>query len=260
MPDTSAAATANTASANGDSAPSPPPPQQEHIAGIADRRLPPFWHEDVGLWFRQVEAIFVSNRITTEASKFNAVVGALDLAAMRQVRILLSKTPERNPYTELKAALIARNRLHPSERLRLLTGQLTLGDRKPSDLLDTMCSLGDGILPEPAILNLWIQRLPTAIQVPMAQSTLPLADVGQEADRLLAMTDASYAIAPVQPAPTTSSAGPSAGVAEIVGAVAKLLRDRPQRSTKPDDVCYYHWRFGNKAKKCQPPCTQEQKN
>ena len=71
--------------------------------------------------------------------------------------------------------------------------------------------------------------------------------------------------------PPTSSAieNLSAEVSSLKATVTKLTRNHSRqsglarsRSNSPDDTahtshhwCFYHRRFGSKAKKCQPPCT-----
>jgi hypothetical protein len=34
-------------------------------------------------------------------------------------------------------------------------------------------------------------------------------------------------------------------------------RSTPKKSPTPHDVCWYHWNFGNNARKCTPPCSRQ---
>lgn len=240
------------------------------VAAVTERRLPPFWPHDVDLWFIQAETIFAAGRITSETTRYGLVVSALDRNALRQVRGLLTRPPTATPYSDVKAALLEYNELNADQRLEALTSTLTLGDQRPSQLLDNMLSMGKGLLPDEQIRSLWIKRLPISLQGPLMLCYQPLSIIGREADRMLTSLPSTYPVAPVQPPPTsaaraTSSASTaSAGIGELLTALTELLRDKPRTSTskptKPADTCFYHWKFGDQAKNCQQPCKFAPKN
>ncbi len=117
-----------------------------------------------------------------------------------------------------------------------------LGDRMPSALMDEMLSLLDNHRPCMLFEQLFLDRMPGPIRLQLADTDF--ADprrVVEQADRLwlslehgrtLAIHKASY----LHRQPGGKSTG----------------------STKPKDTnsewCYYHNKFGNKAKKCLQPC------
>ncbi|KAL3186620.1 hypothetical protein MRX96_027431 [Rhipicephalus microplus] len=101
-------------------------------------RLPQFWERHIAIWFLQVEAQFITCRITPLFRKFHYVVSALPPAAAEQVSdtlVAFRTNLPAAPYEELKAALL--DRTASSERARNSTvalncGALATGDPRNS--------------------------------------------------------------------------------------------------------------------------------
>ena len=62
--------------------------------------VPAFFTADLDLWFFQLEATFIVNRVTTEKDKYAVVIANLPYSAVR--RILRNLVTETTPYTILK--------------------------------------------------------------------------------------------------------------------------------------------------------------
>ena len=235
-------------------------------------KLPPFWPSDPLVWFTQVDAQFSTRHITSEKTKFDYVVASLAPEYAQEVRELILKPPETNPYTALKSALVDRTAASEQRRLQQLFNSEELDDRKPTQLLRRMQQLlGDkaGTTDASFLRELFLQRLSPNVRMVLASSdTTDLEKLAQLADKIVEVAT-----------PSTSEIDHlRAEIAEIKRIVESLhIPSRPRRSssrgrtsrssraTTPvddttDRLCWYHRRFGDQARKCQPPCSKSSGN
>ena len=198
------------------------------MAEAVSVKLPEFWPEEPDVWFIQAEAEFDLRKITQDSTKYSHVVTKLDRETASKLRDFLRAPPADNKYAALKGKLVNRYSLTPRERAKHLLSLPGLGDGKPSDLMDKMLQLrGDGDL-EFLFRELFEQHLP-----PNVRATL--ANVKTEDYRQLARTADDIYEAHKTHHPSLSSTSTTQ-----ISAVK---------------VCYYHTKFGEKAKKCFRPCS-----
>lgn len=107
------------------------------IAAAVSPKIPPFWANDVELWFAQVEGQFETSNARTEKTRFSHLVGALPYDAAKRVRNLILTPSATTPYSDLKEALILQYAASYHTRLQQALS-IELGDMKPTHLLTTL--------------------------------------------------------------------------------------------------------------------------
>ena len=249
-------------------------------------KLPLFWPDDADVWFAQAEAQFSIRRITDERTKYAYVVGALTKEYAVLVRDLLLNPPVALPFSTLKAALIKRTSDSDNTKLNQLLSAAQLGDQKPSQLLRHMERLlGDKTIDPSMFRQLFFQRLPKDVVLVLeatSSSGVSLATQAEIADTLMEISVNHHApptrIATVsQPIATPavdSAAGEVTALRAEISALSKVLHENlhtgrslnrsnsssrttspGRQDSQPAGVCFYHRRFGDKARKCREPCT-----
>ena len=208
--------------------PSQSPAGPATVSAVAIK-LPSFWNTRPEVWFRQVEAQFATRNppITSDETRFNYVVAALDSATAGEVEKLIMFPPSTGKYDALKGGLVdafGKSQAVKDNELLSLAG---LGDRKPSSMLRYIESLNAD--PQTLLRAVFMAQMPTEVRRILAgSSTTDLHALAKEADAIMeANSSFSASVSAVKPAATTSGPSPRAPY-----------------------VCQYHYRFKEKAHKC----------
>jgi hypothetical protein len=170
-------------------------------------------------------------------------------------------------FQQLKAALVASYVLSDYQRVEQLSKVELLGGRRPSELLATMLE----ICPRehencPFFRFAFLQQLPREIRVLLAEEdTAELRATAKKAVRFLAIHSP-------QAHKTMLAALPASSEAEKEAVTAAAATGRGQKkkkqlkgkkpshrrsislATKRPFLCFYHFRFGERAKHCEEPC------
>lgn len=253
-------------------------------------RLPQFWPNSVNTWFIQVEAQFSISRITNDQSKYNYLISALPLEVAESVTDILENPPETDLYSNLKKILISRHSLSIERRIKRIISDEEMGDSKPSDFYRKLKSLAgtSGTIGDDLIKKLWLGRLPHLVNVAL----IPLTDksidsILEAADQIWeAVHSSSEKISVVdqtsqQALSTNSSNSRLSKIERELSEIKEMFnrvnfRSRSQSNTRDrsfsrsrsnsrsrkynanftgnNRLCYYHFKFGNRAKKCAPNC------
>lgn len=242
-------------------------------------RIPPFWPDEPEIWFAQVEGQFSIANITSDTTKFHYVIGQLEPQYAKEVKDIIVNPPATEKYQKIKGELIKRLSSSHEKKVNQLLIHEELGDRKPSQFLRHLQNLAGSNVPEDFIKTIWTNRLPENIQTVMAaQTTLSLEELADIADRIKDITTPSASVA-------STSANP-----QVLEVLAKELvelrkevnalssrnrqsrsRERGPRHTRSSSkrsdsnykkfpVCWYHFKFGSKAKTCTFPCDYKAEN
>ena len=240
---------------------------------------PAFDKHNINMRFVQLEAIFVTRKITSQATKFATLVPALPPSIVEEVADILESVPEHEPYTHLKEVILKHTGRSDEETLRGLFRNVTMGDRTSSQLLRHMkTTLGQHKMAEPILRGLWMEKLPSIITQILASMVghLSLNQQADSADKIF--SDGKNIINQVH-TPTGREESWMKAIAALQKQIEQLqltMRSRP-RSTSPfqgnnksrprsssrkrhedRDICNFHKKFGSRASKCQPPCKYRQ--
>ena len=237
-------------------------------------KIPPFWPADPQLWFAQVEAQFTTRGISSQRTKFDHVVASLSPEFATEIRDLILKPPDTDPYDKLKEQLVTRTTASQQKRLQQLIHLEELGDRTPSQLLRRMTQLlGDQATVDSSqffLKELFLQRLPAHVCMVLAsKESDSLEDLATLADRVMEVATPQLS--------TIDTSSLSTEVEQLRAEVATLKthfksfsppptfpRSSKRRSPSParprDGLCWYHARFAEKARKCQQPCSWQSGN
>ncbi|GFV12435.1 retrovirus-related Pol polyprotein from transposon opus [Trichonephila clavipes] len=256
------------------------------VARIA-LRLPPFWKSNVRLWIAQCDHEFTFSGISSDDTKYSALVANLDAETLSYVSDIVLSPPNSDKYHTLSQRLITQFSDSETQKIKKLLTDLQLGDEKPSHLLRKMKELSDGQLQDDFLQSLWFQRMPPHIQTVLSASSEPLDKLAIIADKVSEVVGASSTIcaATTVPPPSQSSscsAQPTMDslarqIQELSLQVAELTRERNsschqryssdhRRShsrsrsvNRGSGICYYHRRYKEQARKCVSPCAFVQK-
>ncbi|GFV52533.1 transposon Tf2-8 polyprotein [Trichonephila clavipes] len=256
------------------------------VARIA-LRLPPFWKSNVRLWIAQCDHAFTFSGISSDDTKYSALVANLDAETLSYVSDIVLSPPNSDKYHTLSQRLITQFSDSETQKIKKLLTDLQLGDEKPSHLLRKMKELSNGQLQDDFLQSLWLQRMPPHIQTVLSASSESLDKLVIIADKVSEVVGASSTICAAQTVPPPSqssscSAQPTMDslarqIQELSLQVAELTRERNssrhqryssdrRRShshsrsvNRESGICYYHRRYKEQSRKCVSPCAFVQK-
>lgn len=253
--------------------PPPPPPPPRPQPNFSNFKLQPFWIDAPLAWFGGAEAQFRLRHVVAEADKFCLLVAALDKESARSVTHLVAEPDPVAPYSRLKEALLAAHLLTDFQRVEMLVAMDSLGGRKPSQLLADMLELCPREEHASKLFAaLFLQRLPREIRVLLAHDDhANLRQLAAKADQLMAYhKQQPFEVAAVKPDQLEDT------VAALKGGFKGGQKNKSKNKFRPPlppprqkdgpppplelaqqaaGLCWYHWCFGDAAKKCVAPCS-----
>lgn len=239
-------------------------------------KIPPLWKKNIRIWFVQLESQFDACGITSEDTKYNYVLSSLEPEVAESISDLILNKPSAAPYTILKDRLINDFTASDSVRLKALLQDIELGDKKPSVLLRQMRQLSNNQCTDEFLRTIFMDRLPVSVKTILAtNSSASLEELGQMGDKIIEVLPSNSAVASIG-----NSVGETVSINMLCEQISKLTeqvnqlytrsrsqsryktnrsrnRSRSQSTSSNDnrDLCWYHQRFQDKAKKCTAPCS-----
>lgn len=226
---------------------------------------PPQWNaENVRGWFASIESQFVIKNVTDGILKFHHLVAHLPVEVARLESLLAYKnTVVSTDYTQLKNAIITRFAADQSKILNELLDDDSLGDSIPSDVYQKMVLLSQSCtepLSTSVLFNRWTRKLPQRIADAMLAlespfnpvKHLPIADrlfysSRQQDQQINAVINKPLANPRVkQPIEQQQSF--------VLRSASRASTNRNVNFSNDSNICSFHRRFGNHARKCISPC------
>lgn len=147
---------------------------------------PPLWKQNPALWFHYLERQFQNAGVTTDDSKYHTIVAALDADVLCNISDLIGNPPHKDMYEIIKTRIINEYTESDERKInRLLT--LSLGNRKPSELLKEMKQLAAGMMTDDAVRIVWIQKLPAGLRSTVVLLSGTLDKIALMADKMIEM-------------------------------------------------------------------------
>jgi hypothetical protein len=229
--------------------------------GYNSLKLVDFWQDDPDLWFERAEAQFRRANVHDDRSKADCLIPALSPLVLKSVRnIIADRTaPDTTLYHRLKERLLRRFSPSSIDLAAQVIHHPSLGDLKPSQLLDSMLALmPPGEPPGMLFKQLFLEKLPSEWRSQLAASeAMTPGEMAVVADR---MYDARIQRVSINAAVHSQRSGSPGGSNQRSGSPGRGGRRRSParrgRDSTPgsSSLCFYHSRFGVKANKCVPPC------
>jgi hypothetical protein len=266
--------------------------QQRHFfapaAPVAPPRikLQPFWEASPDEWFGLAEAQFELAGIFSDRVRFINTLSALPEHIVRSINDLLRPPSPPDAYNQLRRRLLASHGLTEYQRLEKLTASQGLGGQKPSEMLAALTQLCPaGEAGTRLFRFLFLQRLPRELRILLSEDVdSPLHTLAARADVLWSHNSGSSGSLAAVAVSTGDSDGPSPILAAVqasdrgrggnqrgrnsgprgrggasrggTSAAAATPRDQApvDFARAGTGLCHYHFCYGDKAKKCTPPC------
>ena len=248
----------------------------------ASLRVPPFMPTKAGLWFSILEMYFGVAGISHEGEKAVALMGFLDPQYLAKIEDAVTNLPPTGQYEKLKSELIRILTESDSAKVERLVEREEMGDRKPSQFYNDLKKLASPLASDEFILNLWRNRLPDRIrEVLAAVDDTSIEKLTRTADRI----DEAYDRHGHRAHRVGAVAEPLASYGDKTDAMAAALtsrvldgmkamridghrrprrrsnsltrprrRSRSRDNSRQDGMCFYHARFGDRARKYNAPC------
>lgn len=222
-------------------------------------KLPEFWPSKPSLWFKQAEAAFRRANITRSFTKYDHVLIKLPREILDSVADIVEGVEDStaDPYEQLRDRLVKDYGPTQWQRCDSIIDHPGLGDSRPSHLMAQMLSL---LPPEekPGILFQahFLRHMPSDIRTHLAAQKFESARaMASHADLLWDARGQRQVVQALtgQSKVRLGSSSPTKAGSQT----SRRQRSPSQRSPSPDNrakLCFYHSRFGTKARVCKAPC------
>lgn len=246
-------------------------------------KLPTFTSSDPYTWFVRSEAQFRSKNITRSQTKSDFILQALPEDVCTRISAFLRKNPTDIDYNNLKSEVLKKYSLQASTRVQRVMEMISqpLGERTPTAAWEEMNRLlqldeidEHGNFKEVDLKReLWLLHLPEPIRASLHDSsTLPIENLLTKADNLQisnrailqrqiwksnigSISSEDKPMMSSEPINTTPNEGNISFVKTSRREFENTNRFSPKKYSHSNGICYYHNRWGDKARSCVAGCS-----
>ncbi|VVC41701.1 Hypothetical protein CINCED_3A013673 [Cinara cedri] len=218
-------------------------------------RFPAFQSDEPTEWFNYMDNFFVKHGIVTDNTKINFVLVALDENATRSVAKLLGPSAS---YDAIRKCLIeAPVNLRPA--VDVLPGTSTAC--RPSQLLANLRTALPENVDQETILDYWLMKLPSNIFSAVVSLDGEIDELAHRADIIFEAGlphafDFGKRLTMLEEAVQSLKLQFQAfrALFEDPRKPSPLAQPQDAAIATPPEMCYYHTRYGRKARRCKYPC------
>lgn len=237
-------------------------------------KFPTFLKEHPEFWITQIESAFRTHDITRDQTKFDYVVQYAPPEVYPHIVALAIKPPEENKYEAVKKRILdAFSESEEARIRRILQGQ-NIGGKKPSHYLLELRNTAGTRVSDTVIRSIFIEQLPEqARYILAATEERDLDKLATIADRIIELHNPT-SINMVEQDSSNPGTKSDNVLMQIMARLDKIearlknsernrsksrtrSKSRERKEDKP--YCYYHYKFGTDAMKCQKPCNWDKR-
>ena len=238
--------------------------EEESSVGTLTVKLPAFWADKPEAWFVQAEANFRARRITSQMTKFNLVVVALDADTIDGLLDLLEKPPDEDSYDQLKARLMQSFKISTMDKIKLALELPPLADENPVRLADKIMALTREASSEDVAKTVFMLKLPDGVRKTMwAEPIASWPEMKARASCLWHAEKTKSRASVYEAANANAEAKVSKPETNAVKVMArgngksKFQKFAANFKQWMGGPCVFHEFFGHSATRCRSPCSQE---
>lgn len=202
-----------------------------------------------------MENWFAGTNVRDDEHKFAAILLALPISTATIFKSRLDDPPLLRKYEFAKNLIVRHFSRNEFDRIKTLIDAVELGDAKPSELYANMSQIAGEVVSPPTLKGLWIMRLPEQWRSSLALTSNDPLDFLRAADLMYEVSPRSSVMS------ATYNARPTQCNAVAQESVARREnRASSQQQPENEGLCFFHARFGVKARKCRAPCNWKRKD
>ena len=230
--------------------------EEEAEVGSLKVKLPAFWPDKAEAWFVQAEANFRARRITSQQSKLNLVVVALDADTVDGVLDLLENPPELDQYDQLKARMVQSFKISKVDKIKQALEFPPVEDENPVKLADKIMSLTREASGEDFAKAVFMLKLPDAVRKTMWAE--PLASCPEMKARASGLWHAERTRKQACVYEAAEAIEPEMNAVRAASRKKRISKFQDFAATfnqRQNGPCLFHDFFGRSATKCREPCS-----